>query len=118
MKFAAGTYVKLFCYFLAAEYLHFSVAKRCPFCLATYRVIFSRFSRSPPTLTSDISCIPTSGVRFYALTFSVTGLKVALIQGQHAVQDQLQKLRRGCDIISATVGRLMDFINKGYVSRP
>lgn len=44
-----------------------------------------------------------------------TRVKGALIVGQHQVANQVMKLRRGCDIVSSTIGRLLDFVKKGII---
>ncbi|XP_061509051.1 ATP-dependent RNA helicase vasa isoform X1 [Anopheles gambiae] len=45
-----------------------------------------------------------------------TKLKVCVSYGGTAVQHQLQLMRGGCHVLVATPGRLLDFIDRGYVT--
>ena len=49
---------------------------------------------------------------------SATGVSIAQAYGATSVRANLDELRRGCDIIVATPGRLFDFIARGSVSLP
>ena len=42
-------------------------------------------------------------------------LGVVGVYGGDPISKQLSKLERGCDIVVATPGRLIDFINRGAV---
>ncbi len=46
----------------------------------------------------------------------VTGLAPVVIYGGTETRDQLNQLNRGCDILVATPGRLVDFIDRGSIS--
>eukprot|EP00474_Spongospora_subterranea_P009501 CRZ09959.1 hypothetical protein [Spongospora subterranea] len=64
---------------------------------------------------------PTKDVaeRVYEETFALTrrtALSAILIRGGIDSRPQLQALQRGCDILVATTGRLMDFLERGYIS--
>ena len=44
-----------------------------------------------------------------------TGLRHAVIYGGVSQRPQVDALRRGCDIVIATPGRLLDLINQGFI---
>ena len=45
-----------------------------------------------------------------------TDLSCCLLYGGTSVQEQLHTLGRGCNILAATPGRLMDFVERGRIS--
>ncbi len=54
---------------------------------------------------------------FYPSQFCYcTGLKPVVCYGGVDVRQQLRDLERGCDILVATPGRLVDFIERGRVT--
>ncbi|CEP00699.1 unnamed protein product (mitochondrion) [Plasmodiophora brassicae] len=44
------------------------------------------------------------------------GCSAVLIRGAEDSRPQLQALQRGCDVLVATTGRLMDFLERGYIA--
>eukprot|EP00818_Percolomonas_sp_WS_P009385 CAMPEP_0117441450 /NCGR_PEP_ID=MMETSP0759-20121206/3642_1 /TAXON_ID=63605 /ORGANISM="Percolomonas cosmopolitus, Strain WS" /LENGTH=612 /DNA_ID=CAMNT_0005233307 /DNA_START=161 /DNA_END=1996 /DNA_ORIENTATION=+ len=45
-----------------------------------------------------------------------TGLKTVVVYGGSSIQKQIQALSRGCNILVATPGRLVDLLQRGYVT--
>ena len=45
-----------------------------------------------------------------------TGLKPVVVYGGQDIRNQLREIERGCDILVATPGRLVDFLERGRIS--
>ncbi|KAI1719278.1 DEAD/DEAH box helicase domain-containing protein [Ditylenchus destructor] len=45
-----------------------------------------------------------------------TGVSVEVLYGEMPMRESQQRMGRGCDILVATLGRLRDFIDRGFVS--
>lgn len=88
--------------------------------LAPTRELATQIFEESKKVTLQLLAVFEPAIHFLLVCFVQftyrTGLRPCVVYGGHDIRNQFRELERGCDLLVATPGRLVDMIERGRIS--